>query len=111
LIEIIIGLRKTQPDYQLPPKAWFKTALKGVVPDWVVNRPKQGFRPPVKDWHRALFEKYGVELNEGYLVQVGVLSSGGGRSLAQGPFSIGAVIPFSFKALVLEMWCRRYSSI
>lgn len=110
LIDIIIGLRKTQPDYHLPPKTWLKAALKDVLPDWVVKRPKQGFRPPVRVWHRALFEQYGAKLNDGFLVQTGVLNSEGGRILAQGPFPIGAVMPFSFKALVLEIWCRRFSS-
>lgn len=110
LIETVIGLRKTQSDYRLPPKTWFKAALRGILPDWVMNRPKQGFRPPVKDWHRALFEKYGAKLNDGFLVQEGVLRPEGGRTFAKGPFTLGAMVPLSFKALVLEMWCRRYSS-
>ena len=109
LVETVIGLRKTQSDYHLPPKSWLRSALRGILPDWVMNRPKQGFRPPVKDWHRALFAKYGDKLNDGFLVQAGVLSPEGGRAFAKGPFTLGAVVPLSFKALVLEMWCRRYS--
>jgi asparagine synthase (glutamine-hydrolysing) len=110
LVETVIGLRKAQPDHELPPKAWFRAALKGVLPNWVLKRPKQGFRPPVKDWHRALFAKYGPLLNDGYLVQAGVLKPDAARALAGGPFALGAVVPPSFKALVLEMWCRRFSA-
>lgn len=109
LVETVIGLRKAQPDHHLPPKAWLRGALKGVLPDWVLNRPKQGFRPPVKDWHRALFATYGANLIDGYLVQAGVLRPEGARVLAAGPFTLGAVVPPSFKALVLEMWCRRFA--
>jgi asparagine synthase (glutamine-hydrolysing) len=108
LVETVIGLRKTQSDYRLPPKTWFKSALRGILPEWVMNRPKQGFRPPVKDWHRALFAKYGAKLKDGFLVQAGVLTPEGGKTFSKGPFTPGAVVPLSFKALVLEMWCSRF---
>lgn len=107
LVETVIGLRKFQTDYHLEPKAWFKAALKGILPDWVMTRPKRGFTPPVRAWHRALFAQYGSMLGEGYLVQAGILRHKSARALASGPFPLGAVAPLSFKALVLEMWCRQ----
>ncbi|HUK56210.1 MAG TPA: asparagine synthase (glutamine-hydrolyzing) [Nitrospiria bacterium] len=109
LVETVIGLRKAQTDYELPPKAWFRTALKGILPDWVLRRRKRGFHPPVIEWHRALFAKYGPLLHDGYLVQAGVLKPEAARTLSDGPFALGAVVPPSYKALVLEMWCRRFS--
>lgn len=33
-----------------PPKAILKRALRGIVPDPLLDRPKQGFRVPVEDW-------------------------------------------------------------
>ena len=110
LVETVIGLRKAQPDHALPPKAWLRTALKGVLPDWVLNRPKQGFRTPGKGWHRALFAKHGELLNDGYLVRAGVLKREAARTLAQGRFALGAIVPPSYKALVMELWCRRFST-
>ena len=109
LVETVVGLRKSKPDYQLGPKAWFKGALKGILPDWVMDRPKQGFAPPVRDWHHALFAAYGSMLEDGYLVQAGVLRAQSAQELASGSFPAGAVAPLSFKALVLEMWCRKLS--
>lgn len=106
LVETVIGLRKTQPDHQLEPKSWFKAALKGIVPEWVMNRPKRGFAPPVYEWHEALFAAYGKQLEEGYLVQAGILKPEAARQLAAGPYPAGTVAPLSFKALVLEVWCR-----
>jgi asparagine synthase (glutamine-hydrolysing) len=108
LIETTIGLRKAQPDYRLPPKTWFKAAVKDLLPDWVMNRPKRGFRPPIKAWHRALFKNFGSTLDDGVLVGEKILRPESGRALARGPFTPGAVCPLSFKALVLEMWCRNY---
>ena len=109
LVETVIGLRKAHSDVDQPPKAWFKAALKDVLPDEVINRPKRGFNPPVMEWHRAMFAEHGAALREGYLVQHEVLNAESARSLATGPFPVSAISPLSYKALVLEHWCRRMS--
>lgn len=110
LLETVIGLRKAHPDHRLPPKSWFKAAVRDILPTWVLNRPKRGFQPPVKLWHRALFGRYGSLLQDGFLAQSGVFSSQSASQLGQGPFPPGAIVPLSFKALVLEQWCRQLSS-
>jgi asparagine synthase (glutamine-hydrolysing) len=107
LVETVIGLRKFNSDLGEPPKSWFKAAVKDLLPDWVVQRPKRGFSPPVTEWHRALFAAHGEKLADGYLRQNGVLNDESARHLATGPFPEGAISPLSFKALVLETWCRR----
>jgi asparagine synthase (glutamine-hydrolysing) len=107
LVEMVIGLRKTNSDAKLGPKAWFKDALNGTLPDWIMTRPKRGFAPPVREWHDAIFAAYGDSLADGYLVQTGVLNAEEAGTLALGPFPVGAVSPLSFKALVLEQWCRQ----
>jgi asparagine synthase (glutamine-hydrolysing) len=105
-VETVIGLRKTRPDHELAPKALFKSALKGILPDWVVNRPKRGFTPPVQEWYRALFDRYGATLDDGYLVNAAVLRPKAAKELSSGPIPAGSIVPLSFKALVLETWCR-----
>lgn len=107
LVETVIGLRKARPDHHLPPKHWLKQALRGTLPDWVLERPKRGFEPPVREWHAALFAAYGTRLVDGLLVKQGVLSPAAARQLAVGPFPKTNDVPLSFKALVLEMWARR----
>ena len=106
LVETVIGLRKTRPDHGLPPKAWLKAAVADLLPQAVLDRPKQGFAPPLQTWHRALFEAYGHTLEDGWLVREGILRPEAARCLAGGEFPKGAVVPLSFKALVLETWCR-----
>lgn len=110
LVETVIGLRKTYDDSALPPKTWFKAALKDLLPPEVMNRPKRGFSPPTLDWHREIFARYGAALADGYLVESGILSAEAGRDLAAGPFPSGVNTPLSFKALVLEYWCREMNS-
>jgi len=110
LVETVVGLRKARSDLDLPAKAWLKEAVADLLPAWVLDRPKRGFAPPVKEWHKALFSAYGESLKDGYLVQTGVLKPRAARILSEGPFPRGAITPISFKALVLEQWCRRMSS-
>jgi asparagine synthase (glutamine-hydrolysing) len=110
LVETVIGLRKTQTDVRLAPKAWLKSAVEGLLPEWVLRRPKRGFAPPVGEWHQALFAAHGESLRDGYLVQSGVLNQEGADLLARGAFPEGLTSPLSFKALVLEHWCRRMSA-
>lgn len=114
LVELVIGLRKTHqhdPDYRHFPKPWLKAALRGILPDSVMDRPKRGFAPPVQEWHARIFERYGNRLCNGQLVQRGVLSSKSGEMLSKGPFPAGIVSPLSFKALVLELWFQRMSGL
>jgi asparagine synthase (glutamine-hydrolysing) len=111
LVELVIGLRKMRPDYQLSPKRWLKDAIKDVVPPWVMNRVKKGFAPPIDRWYDALFRAYGERLDGGYLVTHNVLSPRMGRYLSAGPRPASAVMPLSFKALVLEQWCREMSNL
>jgi hypothetical protein len=50
---------------------------------------------------------YGGSLSDGYLLQSSVFSAESARMLATGSFPD---VTFSFKALVLEQWCRQMSS-
>jgi asparagine synthase (glutamine-hydrolysing) len=109
LVETVVGLRKAQTDVGLPAKSWLKEAVKDVLPAAVIERPKRGFAPPVREWHDALFNAYGDSLRDGYLTANGVLSRESGARLAAGEFPAAATSPLSFKALVLEQWCRRMS--
>ena len=111
LVETVVGLRKTKSDVKLSPKYWLREAVKDVLPAWVLNRPKRGFEPPTREWHDALFAAYGDSLRDGYLVQSDILNFESAARLAAGEFSDNAVSPLSFKALVLEQWCRQMNDI
>lgn len=106
LVETVMGLRKTYSDVDLKPKFWFREAVRDLLPDWVLNRPKRGFQPPDRTWARALLARYGKRLENGILVQHGILSPQAAHALSKE--SAGMNLPF--KALVLELWCARYGS-
>ena len=106
-VETVIGLRKNRTDAKLPPKFWLREAVKDVLPDWVLNRPKRGFAPPTRSWHSAIFAAHGDLLRDGFLVKSDILSVEGGENFAKGDFPDDATSPLSFKALALEQWCRQ----
>lgn len=41
------------------PKAIFKSAVRGLIPDAIIDRPKQGFRVPVVDWMSQALGSFG----------------------------------------------------
>lgn len=107
LVELVTGLRKVQKDYNLPPKAWLRAAVNDLLPEWVMNRKKRGFTPPVKEWRTSLIRTYGHNLQGGYLQQKGIISEFGAKQLASTPLQSGLKDQLAFQTLILEMWCRQ----
>jgi asparagine synthase (glutamine-hydrolysing) len=110
-VETVVGLRKAASDAALPPKAWFKAAVREVVPQAVLRRPKQGFTPPARAWTEGLRAAYGETLLDGYLVKGGFLRRDAAHLVAQprGRFSVWSGLLFGL--LVLESWCQGVSSM
>jgi asparagine synthase (glutamine-hydrolysing) len=107
LVETVIGLRKARPDHALPPKAWFKDAVKDLVPEWLLHRPKRGFQPPGREWAQGVMARHGHALEDGLLVQLSILRPDIARAMSKAPLS-GSLVLLSFMALVLEYWCAAY---
>ncbi len=106
LVEILVGLQKSAPQYRAQPKSLLIEATRDLVPDYVVNRPKRGFNPPVGQWIAALRARFGPDLESGALVADGVLDEITVRRLVQSTSRFGADYDLFFKYLVLEFWYR-----
>lgn len=106
LVETVIGLRKAHSDINEPPKARLHSAISDLLPDWVKKRPKRGFTPPVRDWHNELLKTYGHSMIDGFLTSQGVLNHAGAQLLTTAKLPFDELAPLSFRALVLEHWCR-----
>jgi asparagine synthase (glutamine-hydrolysing) len=106
LAEVIVGLRKVRSDVDLPAKAWLKSALADTVPGFVFSRRKRGFSPPWRRWIPALFEAHGHSLENGILVERGILSPSAVPSLRMPLNLLRQPRTFSMAALVLEQWAR-----
>jgi asparagine synthase (glutamine-hydrolysing) len=111
LAETVVGLRKSRPGPIEGPKQWLREAMRGVLPDEVLDRPKRGFTPPIYAWHRALMERWGHTLRDGVLVRHGVLSRDGAARLAAMSVPEPGFSWLPFAALVLETWCREMEAL
>jgi len=105
LIELVMALRSKQPDHTLGQKAWLRMALKGVLPEEVLARPKAGFRPPVHEWLLGTITRYGNGLCNGHLVKAGVLNEKKvNRILHDIPKRGWPELFFMYKLMLLEIW-------
>lgn len=107
LIELVIGLRKVQPDHKLGYKSWLKSALTGILPDEVLNRPKQGFQPPVKEWITAILHKYFGCLETGYLIELKAIDADYLKEMLNEFDKSRKHIFMLYKLLILEIWYRQ----
>ena len=108
LIERMMALRANHPDHGLGQKVWLRTALKGVVPDEVLARPKAGFQPPVREWLSGVVTKYSNVLRGGQLVQRGVIAKDKLDFIChQLPHKDWPGLFFTYKLVLLEMWYQK----
>lgn len=107
LIELVMGLRKNQPDHELEQKYWLKQALKGTLPDEVLNRPKRGFQPPVQEWMENILCKYMAWLTDGHLIALKILDGDYIQKLCQEFTNRHQHTFILYKILILETWYRK----
>jgi asparagine synthase (glutamine-hydrolysing) len=108
LIELVMSLRAQTPDHQLGQKAWLRAALKGVLPDEVLARPKAGFQPPVWEWLSGVVSKYGDMLRDGQLVSEGILDRNKIDYIkSELPRQGWPGLFFAYKLVLLELWYQK----
>jgi asparagine synthase (glutamine-hydrolysing) len=103
LIELVVGLQKQYPHSQVAHKRWLKEALKGILPDEVLDRPKRGFEPPYEAWIQELVRHYGEWVVEGHLVKMGYFNEKWVKKLFQ---DVRKNYSVSYRLIVLELWYR-----
>lgn len=108
LVEVVMGLRKAHPDHRLPPKTWLKQVLRGSIPDEVLDRPKQGFNPPVDEWTLGVIQRYGDKVQNGFLASKGIVRGDEWRVLKDQTLARQCRRHLAFKVVLLEVWCRHF---
>ena len=108
LIEKVMALRAYHPDNALGQKAWLRAALKGVLPDQVLARPKAGFQPPIKEWLWGVIKKYGDSLHDGQLVKAGIINANKiNLLLTEKAAQDWHTLFLAYKLVLLETWYQR----
>jgi asparagine synthase (glutamine-hydrolysing) len=106
LVETVVGIQKADPRANPKGKALLKGAVQDLLPPEVLQRPKRGFNPPVRQWVQHLKAAYGQDLADGYLVSAGVLCGDAGNKLGKRNFYAGPWNDMFIKYIGLEFWCR-----
>lgn len=116
LIELVNGLRKGSgiEDFRQTPKKMFTEAMKNEIPSEIIERRKQGFTPPVKEWYKAIIENYGHLCDNGFLVQNNILKSFNMKKPMKGAIKNNGVVIsnadlfLKYKIILLEIYFRIY---
>ncbi|WMW65046.1 asparagine synthase (glutamine-hydrolyzing) [Nitratidesulfovibrio liaohensis] len=105
LIELAMGLRHSRTDHNMGHKAWLTEAMRNVLPQDILQRPKRGFQPPVHSWLSGVVGMYGQQLRDGNLVREEILTKEGVNSLLCNTAPLhGANLFFTYKLVLLENW-------
>ncbi|HUN74148.1 MAG TPA: asparagine synthase (glutamine-hydrolyzing) [Steroidobacteraceae bacterium] len=111
LVELLVGIQKAAPMYESTPKSLLHEAARGLVPDYVTQRPKLGFTPPSAAWLAGLRERFGGELRRGTLVQARIIAPHAAARLSQCTSRFSAAADLFLKYLVLEFWHRGMQAV
>ncbi len=108
LVELSLSSKKVVEGYCMPQKYWLKKAMKGVLPDEVLNRPKRGFTPPVGDWLRGILKEY-LELTRGGFLETEKIIDVNRMKLIRRTWNTLPMYWYQLYQLVLlELWGRMY---
>lgn len=106
LIERVTAIRRLYPDHHMGHKARLRTALKGVVPDEVLNRPKRGFQPPVWEWLSGVVGQFKECLPSGHLIETDMLDKQAVLTLCKTYNNDWSKLFMAYKLVLLEMWYK-----
>jgi len=103
-VEMAMGIPEAVKTRNGTLKHILKRAVRGIIPDEIIDRPKQGFGVPVHEW---LMEKLGTraeEAVEGFLQNTDYLDADAARALIRS--RQGG--PLAWYILNLAMWWERW---
>ena len=90
-------------------KSLLKRALRGVLPEHVLHRPKMGFAVPMASWFRDDLASFVSEVVlDRRTAQRGIFAPRALEKLVRTQANLTRVTPHLWEILVFEFWCRAY---
>jgi len=107
VVETVVGLWKAgHTDDSQGHKVWLRAAAADLLPADVLDRPKQGFVTPTREWMSAVNGRYRPLLAGGALIDAGILDGDRLRRwLSDAPPTVHREF-FQYKLTQLELWTR-----
>jgi asparagine synthase (glutamine-hydrolysing) len=107
LVSTILSGRLASRDHFSPPKDRLREIARTFLPDEVVDRPKRGFTPPVRDWIRAIWRENGDALSADASIGLAGLPAQATLKWLEKPISrSGRVNQVALRLMTLELWLR-----
>ena len=107
LAEYALSTMASEHVLHQPPKAALKGVASRVLPAHVLNRPKMGFTPPIREWIRGIWRTQGSSLKSPLLLELGAFDHRQLLRTIQTPIKhSGKVDQVSLRLITLELWMR-----
>jgi len=111
LVEYVMSTRLGSHDSDKPAKIALKEAAKSMLPAEILQRPKRGFTPPVREWLRLIWLQNQDALNADLISRIpGVDIEAVRRHLKSATLKSGQVNQIGLRLLTLELWARSLQS-
>ena len=108
-VELIIRLRNSDPDHQLPVKKHLKSALSTLLPETVLTRAKQGFTPPVSEIQKIIFRQHEKDVRTGFLLSQNLVGEYHIDRLLKKKVRSGVEDTFLRLIYTLELWFKPWT--
>ncbi len=107
LVRLVLNQENHETLLQRPAKSIMREVAGRELPSHILNRPKRGFTPPMRDWLRAIWDEYFLEIKDSALVDSGIISGQGFERTIRRPFyRSGRINQVSLRLATLELWAR-----
>ena len=104
LVDFSLSIMQNYDDYLWGQKYILKKALEDIVPAWVLEREKTGFRIPNHDWVGSIIREFGTSLVTGNLVSQGIINSENISILLSSKDESWQKYFFLYKLVLVELW-------
>jgi len=107
LIQTVMSTRLGSEDHFGSPKARLREVARAYLPGDVIDRPKRGFTPPVRDWIRAIWRDNSQVLDASACIDMAGLPPKVTTKWMRSPVDrTGRVKQVALRLLTLELWLR-----
>jgi asparagine synthase (glutamine-hydrolysing) len=90
-------------------KRLLKLAMRGILPDRILMRPKMGFAVPLESWFRSDLAPFvAAVLLDGCVRELGIFGPVAVERLIRQQTRWKRLSPTLWTALIFELWCRAY---
>jgi asparagine synthase (glutamine-hydrolysing) len=107
LVEYVMSTRLGSHDSDKPAKSTLREAAKNMLPAEVLQRPKRGFTPPVREWLKLIWMQNQDALDADSLSHIpGIDIKAVRKHLERPTLKSGQVNQIGLRLLTLEFWAR-----